>query len=328
MYKEYASKQFVEEYFKNQDISSVSTPDWNENDESSSSYIKNRPFYNKTQYTKKYEVDITFTDSRTVNDLDLWINEGNFYRIEFNGVAFEAVGVELGFFHNKVGDVNNNPIEIECYEIIGEGSGRYCWVKLSDNYELGTYSLVVYEGIPDIVTIPEYFLPKLVGRATPEGGEIFNDYKRNQATGLYSHAEGRFTEAAKESAHAEGYYSIATGFASHAEGQSTTASGNYSHAEGDSTIANSKSQHTQGEYNVLDTENISARGIYAHIVGNGTAYDARSNAHTLDWSGNAWFAGDVYVGSTSGTNKDDGSIKLATVADLEAAIGTAIGGSY
>lgn len=160
MYKEYASKQFVEEYFKNQNISSVSTPDWNENDESSSSYIKNRPFYNKTQYAKKYEGDITFTDSRTVSDLDLWINEGNFYRIEFNGGAFEAVGVELGFFHNKVGDVNNNPIEIECYEVIAEGSGRYCWIKLSDNYELGTYSLVVYEGIPDVKKIEQQYLPE------------------------------------------------------------------------------------------------------------------------------------------------------------------------
>ena len=38
----------------------------------------------------------------------------------------------------------------------------------------------------------------------------------------------------------------------------------------------------------------------------------RSNAATVDWSGNAWFAGDVYVGSTSGTNKDEGSKKLAT----------------
>jgi hypothetical protein len=38
----------------------------------------------------------------------------------------------------------------------------------------------------------------------------------------------------------------------------------------------------------------------------------RSNAHTLDWDGNAWFAGDVYVGSTSGSNKDEGSKKLAT----------------
>ena len=51
---------------------------------------------------------------------------------------------------------------------------------------------------------------------------------------------------------------------------------------------------------------------YATIVGNGLSSDRTSNAHTLDWSGNAWFSGDVYVGSTSGTNKDDGSKKLAT----------------
>jgi hypothetical protein len=51
---------------------------------------------------------------------------------------------------------------------------------------------------------------------------------------------------------------------------------------------------------------------YAHIVGNGTSNNSRSNAHTLDWSGNAWYSGDVYVGSTSGKNKDEGSKKLAT----------------
>ena len=36
-------------------------------------------------------------------------------------------------------------------------------------------------------------------------------------------------------------------------------------------------------------------GNYAHVVGNGTE-EKRSNAHTLDWDGNAWFAGNVYVG--------------------------------
>ena len=53
-------------------------------------------------------------------------------------------------------------------------------------------------------------------------------------------------------------------------------------------------------------------GTYALIVGNGNSDDKRSNAHTLDWEGNAWFAGNVYVGSTSGTNKDEGSVRLAT----------------
>ena len=32
---------------------------------------------------------------------------------------------------------------------------------------------------------------------------------------------------------------------------------------------------------------------YLHIVGNGDDDANRSNAHTLDWAGNAWFAGSV-----------------------------------
>ena len=50
---------------------------------------------------------------------------------------------------------------------------------------------------------------------------------------------------------------------------------------------------------------------YAHIVGNGSR-EKRSNAHTLDWNGNAWYQGDVYVGSNSGVIRDEGSKKLAT----------------
>ena len=66
-------------------------------------------------------------------------------------------------------------------------------------------------------------------------------------------------------------------------------------------------------YSVVDQEY--EYGTYAHIVGNGTSSEL-SNAYTLDWEGNAWFAGDVYVHSTSGTNKDDGSVRLATVKEL------------
>jgi hypothetical protein len=46
------------------------------------------------------------------------------------------------------------------------------------------------------------------------------------------------------------------------------------------------------------TKYISEGGRYAHIVGNGTSRDSRSNSHTLDWKGNAWFAGEIRVGGT------------------------------
>ena len=85
----------------------------------------------------------------------------------------------------------------------------------------------------------------------------------------------------------------------------TVVSGKYSHAEGRGTLVFSDAQHVQGQYNISDSDN-----TYAHIVGNGTSSSRRSNAHTLDWDGNAWFQGDVYIGSTSGTDKDEGSVKL------------------
>ena len=63
------------------------------------------------------------------------------------------------------------------------------------------------------------------------------------------------------------------------------------------------------------------KGKYAHILGNGT-YKNRSNAHTIDWDGNAWFQGDVYVSSTSGIDKDEGSKKLVTEDYVSEAIET------
>lgn len=72
------------------------------------------------------------------------------------------------------------------------------------------------------------------------------------------------------------------------EGNDTTASGTDSHAEGLSTIASSNYQHVEGKYNVADANN-----KYAHIIGNGTADDARSNAFTVDWDGNTECAGDL-----------------------------------
>lgn len=135
------------------------------------------------------------------------------------------------------------------------------------------------------------------------------------ASGAGSHAEGcpsaakvtyGDTIASGDGSHAEGAITVANGLASHAEGAKTVANGNYSHAEGWFTTASGFGSHVQGKKNIIDEE-----CIYAHIVGNGDGHYS-SNAHTLDWEGNAWYAGDVYVGSTSGTNKDEGSKKLAT----------------
>ena len=139
------------------------------------------------------------------------------------------------------------------------------------------------------------------------------------ASGSYSHTEGSSTAASGNSSHAECYHTTASGQFSHAEGCYTTASGDSSHAEGNHTTASGKFSHAGGYFTIADGENQTVIGKHnvsdttsSFIIGNGTGTNARSNAHTIDGSGNAWFAGDVYVGSTSGKNKDEGSVKLAT----------------
>ena len=146
------------------------------------------------------------------------------------------------------------------------------------------------------------------------------------ALGNYSHAEGSYTTASGTNSHAEGLATTANGgyshaegngttadnMCSHAEGDMTTASGDSSHAEGKGTIASSENQHVQGKYNIEDTTN-----TYAHIVGNGTynyntEEEVRSNAHTLDWQGNAWYKGELYTGGTSQSDAN----KVLTTANI------------
>lgn len=110
----------------------------------------------------------------------------------------------------------------------------------------------------------------------------------NTASGDYSFTAGQSNKAIGRYSHTEGYMNEAHQNAAHAEGENTRALGYFSHSEGRGTIANATAQHAQGKYNVKDTEN-----KYAHIVGNGKSDTERSNAHTLDWNGNAWFAESV-----------------------------------
>ena len=181
------------------------------------------------------------------------------------------------------------------------GSARTIGAKDSEGQPLGEYAWA--EGKDTIASGKRSHAEG--DRATASGITSHAEGSGTTASSTNSHAEGGYTKASGYCSHAEGSNSKALGEASHAEGNITKASGNYSHAEGFYTTASVEAQHVQGKYNISDTTS-------AHIVGNGSSDSNRSNVHTLDWQGNAWFAGDVYTGSTSGTNKDAGSKVLAT----------------
>lgn len=118
--------------------------------------------------------------------------------------------------------------------------------------------------------------------------------------GKYSVTEGTGGIAAGNYSHSEGYASEATGEGAHASGYYTEASGDYSTTHGRRTVADQDNQTAIGKFNTTNNTN----NLFA--VGNGTANDARSDAFTVDSSGNvmaagALTAGNIDAGLTSAT---------------------------
>ena len=131
--------------------------------------------------------------------------------------------------------------------------------------------------------------------------------ENNEASGEASFGEGVNTKATGKGAHTEGVGTTAEGEASHAGGTNSVAKGINSFVHGKNLIAGGNNQNVLGKFNIEDTEE-----KYAQIVGNGESEEERTNAYTLDWKGNAWYAGDVYVG---GTRQGDAS-KLAKESEV------------
>ena len=124
------------------------------------------------------------------------------------------------------------------------------------------------------------------------------------ATGTASTAMGYKTTASGNYSTAIGDNSFATGSSSVSIGSYTTASGSRSTAMGDGTSAADYASLTIGRYNsvnktltaggnatLFDTDNA------AFVIGNGTLWNATSDAFVVYFNGNATLAGDLTINS-------------------------------
>lgn len=209
-------------------------------------------------------VYIEVEENYTELDNRLYLTAGNTYTVLFNGDTYECtawvpyedcVCLGNGNIYGGEGMGEDVPFLFDSYP---DGN-----IYLNTN-EPGEYTISISGDVAKVFQIDDRLLPQ---------GLVTVDLS-NVASGECSLAEGNSTTASGNYSHSEGCYSIA--------------SGECAHAEGDSTIAHGNCSHVQGKYNIEDLE-----GKYAHIVGNGTDLDNRSNAHTLDWEGNAWYANSV-----------------------------------
>ena len=139
-------------------------------------------------------------------------------------------------------------------------------------------------------------------KANPTGtGALSINRKDNTTVGNYSTALGFNNTASGGSSFATGASNTASGDFSATMGAQNTASGHSSVSLGYGTTAQRKSQLAFGKYNVLDTQGSdgTTEGQYIEMVGNGTSDNSRSNARTLDWSGNETLAGYINASNVS-----------------------------
>lgn len=306
--------------------------------------LKNKPFYvgDSTKLVKLYENKNYIASGRWTNASNktgyyttegITLLENSEYKVVLDGESYICKPLLYQFdFKLIIGNpafysdnLEDNGLPFAVAEDSTDYEYAYIFLGDQSSHEI-EISLVDYE----IHKIDEKYLPDIIGKqGEVSTADVFNDYKNNTASGKHSHAEGTYTTASGYASHAEGcgttasgddshaecYYTTASGYHSHAEGNGTTASGEDSHAEGSFTTASGYAQHVQGMYNIEDTE-----GKYAHIVGNGN-WDQKSNAHTIDWEGNAWFSGQIFVGGTG--QNDTNAVNIVELinqlkADVEA----------
>ena len=193
-------------------------------------------------------------------------------------------------FNNKTVTINgltaNSQTSIEITYTTKNSSLYLTFGNRDSSGNIGNYSIA--EGI-DVIASGAY------SHAEGQG---------TTARGMYSHAEGRYTTASEDESHTEGYNTTASGYASHAEGYYTDANEWASHAEGDGTTASAKGTHAGGLGTVADGEYMTAIGKHntensgkAFVVGNGASNTNRSDAFTVDWSGNTVMKGGLTLGT-------------------------------
>ena len=104
--------------------------------------------------------------------------------------------------------------------------------------------------------------------------DFTGEFVSGQAAGDYSHSEGWRTLASGNNSHAEGASTSASGTSSHAEGSTSIATGDVSHAEGVGTKASGSYSHSEG-WNTV------AAGLASHAEGVGT--NASNYSHAEGW---------------------------------------------
>ena len=298
-----------------------------------SKYIENM-YYTESSVKTLISIVTVAANNSVELDASLPLIEGNVYTVAFNGTNYECTAMNynnliyLGNLSLVGGDIDTGePFFVVVtgeQTVIGHNQTEDATISVSGM--VTTVHQVPKEYIPDTFATKDYvskvasstghthtiseitdYTPVVVDTylSTTSINPVQNKVIENSIAGRKTTGRVFIIDGVEVTAKegAEVFNSV-----------TNKASGEDSHAEGAGTIASGESQHVQGKYNVEDISN-----KYAHIVGNGN-YTKQSNAYTLDWDGNAWFAGGVELNSPNGTRyritvADDGTLTATEVTE-------------
>lgn len=213
----------------------------------------------------------------------------NYAKIDTSGMDVYKGGTSVAFY----GDTTRIGKTAGAHTTIDEDGMQIYSIDSNDNLvELANIGYGEGQSSSGTAIAPYYTF------GTRASGSAIGNYSHAEgyhatASGFTSHAEGHTTQAIGSNSHAEGALTRATDLYSHAEGYSAEALAEASHAQNIGTIASVEAQTVIGRYN----KKSSALYPTAFIIGNGTANNARSDALTVDWSGNVVASGNVTDGS-------------------------------
>ena len=282
-------------------------PDWNQNDETQPDYVKNKPFGAEMILDAvQEETFITLDDTgHGYYDGTWYPNEGVLYTVTWDGVQYEGVAY-------------NNSDECGILDVVIDGETLRFYesgaIIATSNFA-GDHTFTIYEMTENVKKLDEKYLPDAVSEAVNKMDKQdpfgYGSFSMNRNRGV---SVGEYSSTLGKDCSAEGDYAVSMGRLSVADGESSCAIGSVAEAYGDYSVAIGRYVTTRGEHSyVIGKYNneYNDDNRYCLVVGNGVS-NKWSDAHTLDWEGNAWYSGDVYVGSASGTHHDEGSKKLAT----------------
>lgn len=331
-----------------------STADWNQNDQNTPDYVKNR-----THYTF---VDKSFVDMLS-GSFDFVYNglyyvttipcgqpllEESEYKTIWNGeeYVFTCKNYKNSLYFGNItygySTVIRPPAESDdapFLVVMDSGSGKIDVYKEGG----GTVDITLSVRRKKTIKLDEKYIPDSIARDAkvlhpgdpieveklsvgPDGTDTLSPYSvavgRPLETGRESLAVGDRVKSLGEGSFAQGKETTAFGTYSHAQGGNTLARGTGSHAEGYSTSALGTYSHAEGHATY-------AGSSYQHVFGSYNVVDSTSkyiqiagngkasslsNAYTLDWNGVPWFQGRPQFG---GTAQDDGSQTVMANGDSE-----------